>query len=138
MLIKLGKGGLKEERTRKLYPELLKRLDDASDEVRLQACAPIAAFFENVDYSSIWKVEVRACSLKPRASCAYMHVHGVRACSLKLRASCAYMHEHGVRACSLKPRASCACMHVHGVRACSLKPRLLCMGKREHVYVHAE
>jgi len=54
LLRKLGKGGLPEDRTRKLYPELLKRLDDASDEVRLQACAPICAFFETLDYSAIW------------------------------------------------------------------------------------
>jgi len=54
LLRKVGKGGLGEERTRKLYPELLKRLDDASDEVRLQSCAPIVAFFESLDYSAIW------------------------------------------------------------------------------------
>jgi len=54
LLSKLGRGGLNEDRARKLYPELLKRLDDASDAVRLQACAPITAFFEALDYSSIW------------------------------------------------------------------------------------
>ena len=54
LLLKLGKGGLGEDRTRKLYPELLKRLDDASDEVRMQACAPICSFFVTLDYSHDW------------------------------------------------------------------------------------
>jgi len=55
LMEKLGKGGLDQDRTRKLYPELLKRLDDASDEVRVQACAPLTRFARTVDYSSEWR-----------------------------------------------------------------------------------
>jgi dynein assembly factor 5 len=38
-------GAFDEEPIRQLYPELLKRLDDSSDEVRRAACAAISAFF---------------------------------------------------------------------------------------------
>ena len=39
---------------RKLYPELLKRLDDASDDVRLTACGPLSALFRAMEYAQIW------------------------------------------------------------------------------------
>ena len=54
LLVKLGPKRLEHERMRKLYPELLKRLDDASDEVRTRACAPLASFFRCMNYSAIW------------------------------------------------------------------------------------
>jgi len=54
LLTKLGLGGLDNERMRKLYPELLKRLDDASDVVRLQACAPLVTYFQVAHYSAVW------------------------------------------------------------------------------------
>jgi len=57
MLLKLGAPRLESERARKLYPELLKRLDDASDDVRHAACGPIRALFGAMNYSSIWSPE---------------------------------------------------------------------------------
>lgn len=54
LLLKLGSSRLEHERARKLYPELLKRLDDASDAVRVQACAPLRALFGAMSYSAIW------------------------------------------------------------------------------------
>ena len=40
-----------------LFPfssQLLKRLDDASDEVRIEACAPLIAFLRTLNYSAVW------------------------------------------------------------------------------------
>ena len=54
LLRKLGKTRLESERARKLYPELLKRLDDASDAVRLAVCEPIRALFGAMNYSQVW------------------------------------------------------------------------------------
>ena len=54
LLQKLGSTRLEHERARKLYPELLKRLDDASDDVRLRACAPISALFGAMNYCANW------------------------------------------------------------------------------------
>ncbi|KOO31762.1 heat repeat-containing protein 2 [Chrysochromulina tobinii] len=53
-LTKLGVGGLENERMRKLYPELLKRLDDASDVVRLQVCGTLVAYLRSARYSPMW------------------------------------------------------------------------------------
>lgn len=38
-------GALGEEPVRLIYPELLKRLDDSNDVVRMAVCGTIAAFF---------------------------------------------------------------------------------------------
>jgi len=54
LLDKLGVRGLDNERMRKLYPELLKRLDDASDAVRLQVCPTLLAYFAATQYSAVW------------------------------------------------------------------------------------
>ena len=40
-----------------MYPELLKRLDDASDDVRVRACAPICSLFRSMDYQELWSDE---------------------------------------------------------------------------------
>ena len=47
----LGSARLNEEAVRALYPELLKRLDDASDGVRLTCCEPLAALLAAASYS---------------------------------------------------------------------------------------
>lgn len=57
-LDKLGASRLDHDRARKLYPELLKRLDDASDDVRMRACAPLRALFSAMSYSAIWNEHV--------------------------------------------------------------------------------
>lgn len=45
MMFRLMPGALGEEPVRLIYPELLKRLDDSNDAVRLAVCGTIAAFF---------------------------------------------------------------------------------------------
>ncbi|CAM9495550.1 unnamed protein product, partial [Scytosiphon promiscuus] len=45
MMFRLMPGALGEEPVRLIYPELLKRLDDSNDAVRLSVCGTIAAFF---------------------------------------------------------------------------------------------
>ena len=57
MLSKLGPSRLESERARKLYPELLKRLDDASDAVRIAVCGPIIALIRAFNYASVWSEE---------------------------------------------------------------------------------
>ena len=54
ILAKLGPSRLGSEEARKLYPELLKRLDDASDGVRIAACAPMVSLFRAMNYSAVW------------------------------------------------------------------------------------
>lgn len=46
MLQLTGAAGLTDDLRRKVYPELVKRLDDASDDVRMGACAALVAFWE--------------------------------------------------------------------------------------------
>ena len=53
-LLKLGKEHLDGESARKLYQELLKRLDDANDGVRLGVCAPLASLFRVMNYTTTW------------------------------------------------------------------------------------
>ena len=48
-----GPSRLGSEEARKLYPELLKRLDDASDGVRIAACAD-GEPFRAMNYSAVW------------------------------------------------------------------------------------
>jgi len=50
----LGSARLTETNTRALYPELLKRLDDASDSVRLKVCGPLVAFLHALKYSTTY------------------------------------------------------------------------------------
>ena len=57
LLSKLGPSRLESERARKLYPELLKRLDDASDAVRIAVCGPIIALIRAFNYASVWSEE---------------------------------------------------------------------------------
>ena len=45
---------LLESRTRALYPQLLKRLDDASDSVRILSCEPISSLLAAANYSRDW------------------------------------------------------------------------------------
>ena len=52
VLRQLGAARLTEANTRALYPELLKRLDDASDSVRLKVCAPLVDFLHATNYST--------------------------------------------------------------------------------------
>ena len=54
LLNKLGKTKLNPDHARKLYPELLKRLDDASDDVRMVACGPLIALFNAMNYCANW------------------------------------------------------------------------------------
>ncbi|CAM9262655.1 unnamed protein product, partial [Hapterophycus canaliculatus] len=44
MMFQMMPGALGEEPVRLMYPELLKRLDDSNDVVRLAVCDTIAAF----------------------------------------------------------------------------------------------
>jgi len=53
-LPRLGAEGLSAENTRQIYPELLKRLDDASDDIRLQVCGPLVEFFRCCNYSATY------------------------------------------------------------------------------------
>ena len=53
-LRRLGPAGLlTSENVRALYPELLKRLDDASDDVRMRVCEPLLALIAAFRYSSV-------------------------------------------------------------------------------------
>jgi dynein assembly factor 5 len=54
VLEKLGPHRVESERARKLYPELLKRLDDASDAVRLAVCPTFIALIGAMNYSQQW------------------------------------------------------------------------------------
>lgn len=45
MMFRMMPGALGEEPVRLIYPELLKRLDDSNDTVRMAVCGTIAAFF---------------------------------------------------------------------------------------------
>lgn len=45
MMFRMMPGALGEEPVRLIYPELLKRLDDSNDAVRMAVCGTIAAFF---------------------------------------------------------------------------------------------
>jgi len=53
-LRRLGPSRVSHEQMRQLYPELTKRLDDASDGVRVAACVPLVAMLEQVRYSASW------------------------------------------------------------------------------------
>eukprot|EP00903_Cladosiphon_okamuranus_P019980 g18356.t1 len=46
MMFRMMPGALGEEPVRLIYPELLKRLDDSNDTVRMAVCGTIAAFFK--------------------------------------------------------------------------------------------
>lgn len=51
---RLGGQRIDHDQMRLLYPELTKRLDDASDAVRVAACTPIIAMLRAVRYSASW------------------------------------------------------------------------------------
>jgi dynein assembly factor 5 len=51
---RLGGQRIDHDQMRLLYPELTKRLDDASDAVRVAACVPIIAMLRAVRYSASW------------------------------------------------------------------------------------
>lgn len=53
-LPRLTGAALSSETVRRLYPEMLKRLDDASDEIRLQVCASLVALIRCFTYSAIY------------------------------------------------------------------------------------
>mmetsp|Transcript_55727 Transcript_55727/g.124493 ORF Transcript_55727/g.124493 Transcript_55727/m.124493 type:complete len:252 (-) Transcript_55727:184-939(-) len=53
-LAKMGSTLTKEAWVRSLYPELLKRLDDANDAVRVRACAPLASLCAAFRYSTTY------------------------------------------------------------------------------------
>jgi len=53
-LPRLGPSRLTHDWVRALYPELLKRLDDASDVIRLESCAPLVALMQSANYSAVY------------------------------------------------------------------------------------
>jgi len=54
ILRRLGPTHLTHNWVRVLYPELLKRLDDANDQVRVVACGPLSALFAALRYSNTY------------------------------------------------------------------------------------
>ena len=48
LLLIAGQQSLTDEQRRQLYPALLKRLDDSSDDVRIAACSVLSAFFSTL------------------------------------------------------------------------------------------
>ena len=56
-LDRLGAGRITDGWTRTLYPELLKRLDDASDAVRIKSADPIISLIRCFHYSSTYSAE---------------------------------------------------------------------------------